>query len=67
MTGVRSMIAVATLTCAVSSGAWAQSSDQLTPHKVKISAVDYQGKHAVKMPESKPLPAIVPPANAIAK
>jgi len=51
MTGVRSTIAVATLTCAVSSGAWAQSSDQLTPHKVKISAVDYQGKHAVKIVE----------------
>jgi len=51
MTGVRSMIAVATLTCAVSSGAWAQSSDRLTPHKGKISAVDYQGKHAVKIVE----------------
>jgi hypothetical protein len=44
-------IAILALTCALPSGAAAQSVDQLTPHKVKATAVDYQGKHAVKIVE----------------
>ena len=52
MTAHRSLIVViAGLIAALPFGAAAQSVDQLTPHKVKVSAADYQGKHAVRIVE----------------
>jgi hypothetical protein len=51
MAGYRSMVVIAAVACAVPNGAAAQSVDQLTPHKVKVTAVDYQGKHGVKIVE----------------
>lgn len=47
----RSLVAIAALICALPDGARAQTADQLTPHKVKITAVDYQGKRAIKIVE----------------
>jgi hypothetical protein len=53
MAGHRSSIVIAALTCALadSVAANAQSVDQLTPHKVTVTAADYQGKRAVKIVE----------------
>jgi hypothetical protein len=51
MSGYRPIVAAAALACVLPCGAAAQSVDQLTPHKVKVAAVDYQGKHAVKVVE----------------
>jgi hypothetical protein len=41
------------LLAALASAPWifAQTPDKLTPHNVKLEAVDYQGKHAVKVVE----------------
>ena len=44
-------IGIIVLTWALPFSAAAQSVDQLTPHRVKATAVDYQGKHAVKVVE----------------
>jgi hypothetical protein len=49
--GYRSFIAVAALTCALPNGAAGQTPDSLTPHNVKVTAVGYQGKHAVRIVE----------------
>jgi hypothetical protein len=35
---------------------FAQSVDKLIPHRVKLAAVDYQGKHAVKVTEDSDVP-----------
>ena len=58
MSGYRSLmpIAVAALSCALAGPAVAQSVDRLTPHNVKVSAVDYQGKHGVKIVEDASVP-----------
>ena len=56
MTRYRSAITFVALTCALPSGAAAQSVEALTPHKVKVTAVDYQGKHAVKVVEDGTVP-----------
>ena len=53
MAGYRSSIVIAALICALADSmpATAQSVDQLTPHKVTVTAADYQGKRAVKIVE----------------
>jgi hypothetical protein len=51
-----SIVIAAALICALPCDAVAQTPDQLTPHKVKITAVDYQGKHAVKLVEDGTVP-----------
>jgi hypothetical protein len=56
MTRYRPAIAIIALTWALPCAAAAQSVDQLTPHKVKVTAVDYQGKHAVKIVEDGTVP-----------
>jgi hypothetical protein len=44
------------LALAVASVISAQSVDQLIPHRVKLEAVDYRGKRAVKVVEDGPVP-----------
>ena len=53
MAGYRSSMVIAALGCALANSmtATAQSVDQLTPHKVTVTAADYQGKRAVKIVE----------------
>jgi hypothetical protein len=51
MARFRPAIAIVALMWTLPSGATAQSVDRLTPHNVKVTAVDYQGKHAVKIVE----------------
>lgn len=51
MTRFRSLIAIAAVTCALPNSSAAQTPDQLTPHNVKITAVEYQGKHGVRIVE----------------
>jgi len=51
-----SALGVAAVLCTLPGVAAAQSLDQLTPHKVKITAVDYQGKNAVKIVEDGTVP-----------
>src|SRR3954470_18843274 len=51
-----STLGVAAVLCTLPGVAAAQSLDQLTPHKVKITAVDYQGKNAVKIVEDGTVP-----------
>ena len=56
MTKRRSLVAAAALACLVPRGTAAQSLDQLTPHNVKITAVDYQDKHGVRLVEAGDIP-----------
>jgi len=44
-------VAVSCLQLAVASSASAQTVEQLTPHRVKLEPVDYQGKRAIKVVE----------------
>jgi len=46
-----SPIAIAALICSLPDTARAQTLDQLKPHNVKVTAVDYQGKRAIKIVE----------------
>src|ERR1043166_2502829 len=55
MTGYRSLIFAASI-CALPNTAAAQTPDRLTPHKVQVTAVDYQGKRAVKLVEDGTVP-----------
>jgi len=50
------LVAVVAVTCALPDGARAQTVDQLKPHSVKVAAVDYQGKRAVKIVEDGTIP-----------
>ena len=56
MTRYRSSFAILALGLALPCAAAAQSVDALTPHKVKVTAVDYQGKHAVRVVEDGTVP-----------
>jgi hypothetical protein len=56
MAGCRSIVVLAALACAVPSGAAAQSVDQLTPHRVKVTAAEYQGRRGVKIVEDGTVP-----------
>lgn len=56
MTRYRFGIAIFTFAVALPCAAAAQSIDALTPHKVKLTAVDYQGKHAVRIVEEGTVP-----------
>lgn len=47
---------VLALPLAVASVTFAQSVDQLLPHRVKLEAVDYSGKRAVKVVQDGPVP-----------
>jgi hypothetical protein len=51
MARFRPAVAILALTWALPCSATAQSVDRLTPHNVKVTAVDYQGKHAVRIVE----------------
>jgi len=51
MAGFRSLIAVAAVACALPNSSAAQTPDRLTPHHVTVTAVDYRGKHAVRIVE----------------
>lgn len=48
---VITIVLMSCLQCIVSSPAAAQTVDQLTPHRVKLEPVDYQGKRAIKVVE----------------
>lgn len=48
---VIAIVLTACLQCIAPSAAAAQTVDQLTPHRVKLEPVDYQGKRAIKVVE----------------